>query len=311
VAAKRAKSKTRKSAAKKQARINKTTRKRTAVKSRISKVKKARAKGAARARKKTKVSKARSAKKRAPSKKTRQAKRPTRKKLKAKKKPPKARAKKVAKRAKPVPAKGKPKARVAKAKPAKARPALSAEERKKKRATDLAKLIAMRKKSEKAVPAEKAKKAKPQSSAHIAQAAQATTTKVAPMKQIGHIRKRELEKLRTELLAERERLIQELKALDDITHTNSEAGGNHQIPGYSIHLAEYATDNQAIETAFDLRRIQQDRLAQVEEALERVERGDYGICESCGKAISIDRLLAKPSARFCVPCRRAYEAQRS
>lgn len=135
--------------------------------------------------------------------------------------------------------------------------------------------------------------------------------KTPGLQRMSHIRKRELENLRSELLAERERLIRELKALDEITHTNGESGGNHQIPGYSIHLAEYATDNQTIETALDLRRIQQERLTQVEEALQRVERGDYGICESCGKAININRLLAKPFARFCVPCRRAYEAQRS
>ena len=145
---------------------------------------------------------------------------------------------------------------------------------------------------------------------HEPQAAERTAKKHAPPKRVSHIRKSELKNLRSELLEERERLIQELKALDEITHTDGESGGNHQIPGYSTHLAEYATDNQTIETALDLRRIQHERLTQVEEALQRVERGDYGICESCGKAIGINRLLAKPFARFCVPCRRTYEAQR-
>jgi len=200
---------------------------------------------------------------------------------------------------------------VAKPKRAKTRSLLSTEERKKKRAKDLAKLIAMRKKKQAVAPARKTKGAVAQESGHEPQAAGRTATKRAQAKHVSHIRKSELEKLRNELLEERDRLIQELKALDEITHTDGEAAGNHEIPGYSIHLAEYATDNQTIETALDLRRIQQERLTQVEEALQRVERGDYGICESCGKAISINRLLAKPFARFCVPCRRDYEAQRS
>ena len=219
--------------------------------------------------------------------------------------------KKVPKRAKRVKAAAKPKTRVAKPKRAKTRTLISSEERKKKRAKDLAKLIAMRKKKQAAAPARKLKGPAAQEPGHESQAAEGAATKRAPARRISHIRKRELDKLRSELLEERERLIQELKALDEITHTDGEAGGDHQIQGYSIHLAEYATDNQAIETALDLRRIQQERLTQVEEALQRVERGDYGICESCGKAININRLLAKPFARFCVPCRRDYEAQRS
>lgn len=218
--------------------------------------------------------------------------------------------KKVPKRAKPVKAAAKPKARVAKPKRAKTRALLSREELKKKRAKDLAKLVAMRKKKQAAAPARKPNGAVAQEPGHEPQAAEMTAKKRAPAKRVSHIRKGELEKLRSELLEERERLIQELKALDEITHTDGEGGGNHQIPGYSTHLAEYATDNQTIETALDLRRIQHERLTQVEEALQRLERGDYGICESCGKAIGINRLLAKPFARFCVPCRRAYEAQR-
>ncbi len=305
----RSKTKARKSSAKK----------RSAGKAKSRKVKKARPKRPAKARKKPRPSKARSARKRAPSKKAKKARRPAVKKAKAKKKAlkpkkkaPKARVKKAPKRAKPVKAAAKPKARVAKPKRAKTRALLSSEERKKKRAKDLAKLIAMRKKKKQtAAPARKPKGAAAQEPGHEPQAAERTATKRTPPRRISHIRKRELEKLRSELLEERERLIQELKALDEITHTDGEAGGNHQIPGSSIHLAEYATDNQTIETALDLRRIQHERLTQVEEALQRVERGDYGICESCGKAININRLLAKPFARFCIPCRRDYEAQRS
>ena len=42
------------------------------------------------------------------------------------------------------------------------------------------------------------------------------------------------------------------------------------------------------------------RLADVDRAIERLERGEFGTCESCGRAIDADRLRARPAARFCV-----------
>jgi DnaK suppressor protein len=46
----------------------------------------------------------------------------------------------------------------------------------------------------------------------------------------------------------------------------------------------------------------QDRLADLDRALERLERGDYGRCEGCGEPISAERLEARPAASTCVGC---------
>jgi DnaK suppressor protein len=51
----------------------------------------------------------------------------------------------------------------------------------------------------------------------------------------------------------------------------------------------------------------QERLVQVERALQRIEAGTYGRCETCGEAISPERLEAFPSATTCVACKRAGE----
>jgi DnaK suppressor protein len=40
----------------------------------------------------------------------------------------------------------------------------------------------------------------------------------------------------------------------------------------------------------------------VEEALDRLDAGDYGICLACDEAIAEKRLLALPWARYCVTC---------
>ena len=45
-----------------------------------------------------------------------------------------------------------------------------------------------------------------------------------------------------------------------------------------------------------------ESLDEVENALGKLDTGDYGNCEGCGQAISIPRLEAKPAARYCIDC---------
>lgn len=44
------------------------------------------------------------------------------------------------------------------------------------------------------------------------------------------------------------------------------------------------------------------RLAEIDEALERVGHGSYGLCETCGQQIDSERLEVLPAARQCVRC---------
>lgn len=46
----------------------------------------------------------------------------------------------------------------------------------------------------------------------------------------------------------------------------------------------------------------QKTLAEVEAALHRMDRGTYGVCESCGEDIPEARLRALPWARYCLKC---------
>ncbi|MCX8037121.1 MAG: TraR/DksA C4-type zinc finger protein [Candidatus Sumerlaeia bacterium] len=121
------------------------------------------------------------------------------------------------------------------------------------------------------------------------------------------LRKKDLEELRQALLEERQRLIAQLAALDEIASLTGPSDVNENIPGYSIHLAEYATDNQVVETTLAQRTLQAERLAEIETALQRIEQPGYGICRNCNKPISMERLKIKPSAEFCVPCRELKE----
>ena len=49
------------------------------------------------------------------------------------------------------------------------------------------------------------------------------------------------------------------------------------------------------------------RLREVEDALDRLEEGTYGICEDCGAAIKLERLKALPFTTCCVRCQEKRE----
>jgi len=121
------------------------------------------------------------------------------------------------------------------------------------------------------------------------------------------LHKRDLDELRKALDEERQRLIAQLAALDETASLTGPSEVNENIPGYSIHLAEYASDNQVVETTLAQRALQAERLAELEEALQRINRPGYGICVHCGKPITLDRLKIKPFAQWCVPCRQLKE----
>ena len=44
-------------------------------------------------------------------------------------------------------------------------------------------------------------------------------------------------------------------------------------------------------------------LREVEHALQKFDRGTYGVCERCGQAIPEERLEAIPWARLCISCK--------
>lgn len=130
-----------------------------------------------------------------------------------------------------------------------------------------------------------------------------------PTTEAKRFRKAEITKLKDELLSERDQLVKEIENLDNITHTNGE-DVIVENRAYSIHMAENASENEAINMALGLRKILLERLTGINNALERLEDGNYGICARCGNAIDMERLLATPQAVFCVQCRRQVEAER-
>ena len=63
-----------------------------------------------------------------------------------------------------------------------------------------------------------------------------------------------------------------------------------------------ASANESTERLVALTSAQERELGEIDAALARVDAGRYGNCETCGRAISANRLQAVPEARLCMEC---------
>ena len=68
------------------------------------------------------------------------------------------------------------------------------------------------------------------------------------------------------------------------------------------HDPEGATIAFEREQLTALRRQACDRIVEIDEALQRLAAGTYGMCEQCGAVIPDERLAIRPAARTCVRC---------
>src|SRR5512137_2760366 len=82
-----------------------------------------------------------------------------------------------------------------------------------------------------------------------------------------------------------------------------------EMSGYSLHMADSGTDNFDRDFALSLLSSDQDAIYEIEEALKRIEKNTYGICELTGKPIPRSRLEAIPWTRFTVHAQAELEKE--
>jgi RNA polymerase-binding transcription factor DksA len=80
-----------------------------------------------------------------------------------------------------------------------------------------------------------------------------------------------------------------------------------EMAGYSLHMADSGTDNFDRDFALSLLSADQDSVYEIEEALKRIEKKTYGVCELTGKNIPKARLEAIPWTRFTVDAQAQLE----
>jgi RNA polymerase-binding transcription factor DksA len=108
----------------------------------------------------------------------------------------------------------------------------------------------------------------------------------------------------TETFAERLRneradLIQSLQHLTETLATSQlDSGGEVSLKDQ--HPADAASETEARELDISRKRVLEDRLELIDDALARIEAGTYGRCVVCGKPIPAGRLEALPETPYCL-----------
>ena len=77
---------------------------------------------------------------------------------------------------------------------------------------------------------------------------------------------------------------------------------HNQTTSMPNHMAELGSGNFDRELTLSLLGSEKDALDQIEAAIERIEDGSYGKCETCGVKVPKSRLDAIPYAALCVRC---------
>jgi len=108
------------------------------------------------------------------------------------------------------------------------------------------------------------------------------------------------EKFRSQLLEKREEILAEAgKTMSEMTDQTT------NIPD--------PNDRATIESgrSFELRIRDRERklLSKIEEAIGRLNEGEYGLCDGCGEEIGVKRLEARPVTTYCIDCKTLQETK--
>ena len=113
------------------------------------------------------------------------------------------------------------------------------------------------------------------------------------------MRKRDLERLKKKLLAEKERIV------------SNAADTKKDISNPNVDDLQDEVDIASSEITQTVHLRLRDRekmlLDKIEQSLKRIDEGTYGVCETCGEDISLKRLDARPVATLCIRCKEEQE----
>lgn len=114
--------------------------------------------------------------------------------------------------------------------------------------------------------------------------------------------KQAYEKLRKILLKKQALLTGNVAKIQEETFMGSQKERSGEISGMKSHMADSGSDAYGMELMIGLASNQEKVLRAVNAALERMDKGVYGYCTRCGKAIPQPRLEAIPEAELCLKC---------
>ncbi|MBM7624292.1 TraR/DksA C4-type zinc finger protein [Sporohalobacter salinus] len=115
---------------------------------------------------------------------------------------------------------------------------------------------------------------------------------------------------KNELLKQRKRLIEQVESFNDKNYTglqHSLKDSTSELSTYDNHPSDQAPNTFEREKDLGLKYNADRLLKKIDDALERLETGEYGICDICQKEINKERLELIPYTTRCVECNRAQQ----
>jgi len=113
------------------------------------------------------------------------------------------------------------------------------------------------------------------------------------------LRKRDLDKFRKLLVAQRELLIENAR--------RALAGDIHLDPDDFPDEMDAASSEINLAFLGRLRERERGLITKIDQALAKIESNEFGLCESCGEEVGIKRLEARPVAELCIDCKSEQE----
>ncbi|MWV43405.1 conjugal transfer protein TraR [Paenibacillus sp. HJL G12] len=119
---------------------------------------------------------------------------------------------------------------------------------------------------------------------------------------MSHLSSAQLQELKHTLLEEKKELEHHFitNGEEDASHGESLTDSTGDLSTVDNHPADQGTDVFERERDLAVNNTLNDELDQINAALKRMEKGNYGICEVCGQDIPFERLQAIPFTAFCV-----------
>jgi len=129
--------------------------------------------------------------------------------------------------------------------------------------------------------------------------AKATPGKTAKAAPAASSKERDLAEIRRELEQQRKALLNEAGVMIG----QGLMIGSENLPDLGDQATAVADQNFMLR----LKEREQKLLKKIDEALDRITQGTFGVCESCGGEISFKRLKARPVTTLCIECKTKQE----
>jgi len=121
------------------------------------------------------------------------------------------------------------------------------------------------------------------------------------------MRTRELERFKRMLLEMREQIMEEVGRFEENTLHKNIRDTTGEVSVYKTHPADDGAETAEYEKAYILAAQENELLELINDALQRIEDGSYGICVECDEKIPMDRLKAIPYTPYCIYCKENQE----